>query len=84
MKTPSPPRLVPLLCLACLPVVATAQSNSKTDKDLQSVLALQGKDCGTVVGSERLGSNDYVATCSNGKRYRIAVDATGRVVITPQ
>jgi len=49
-------------------------------KDLTSTIALLGLPCGKVVSSQKLGENDYVATCSNKMRYRVYVNAQGRVV----
>jgi len=33
-----------------------------------------------VVSAKRLGENDYLATCQNKLRYRVYVNAQGRVV----
>jgi hypothetical protein len=49
-------------------------------KDLTSTLALLGVPCGKVVNAQRLGENDYLATCSNKMRYRVYMNAQGRVV----
>lgn len=51
-------------------------------KDLQSVLALQGKPCGQVTAAIKQGADHYIAKCSNGKRYRVKADSNGRVVVT--
>jgi len=53
-------------------------------KDLTSTIALLGLPCGQVVSSRRLGENDYLATCKNKMRYRVFVDAKGRVVAQRQ
>jgi hypothetical protein len=84
MKTHLTTRLSPLLGLLCLALTVPAHAASKTDKDLQAVIALKGNDCGTVVSSKKMGSNDYIATCSNGKIYRVTADANGRVTVTQQ
>ena len=49
-------------------------------KDLTSVIALLGLPCGQVVSAKRQADNDHLATCSNGNRYRVFVNAEGRVV----
>ena len=49
-------------------------------KDLTSVIALLGLPCGKVVSAKRQADNDHVALCENGKRYRVFVNAEGRVV----
>jgi len=50
-------------------------------KDLTAVIALHGLACGQVVGAVRQGEQDYVATCQDGNRYRVFVNAQGRVVV---
>jgi hypothetical protein len=49
-------------------------------KDLTSAIALLGLPCGQVVTAQRLGENDYLATCKDKNRYRVYVNAQGRVV----
>ena len=49
-------------------------------KDLTAVIALLGLPCGQVVSAMRLKDNDHVATCKDGNRYRVFVNAEGRVV----
>ena len=53
-------------------------------KDLTSVIALLGVPCGQVVSAKRQADNDHIATCSNGNRYRVFVNAEGRVVAQTQ
>ena len=50
-------------------------------KDLTAVIALQGFPCGQVVNSSQEGADDYVATCENSNRYRVFVNAEGRVIV---
>lgn len=50
-------------------------------KDLGATIALQGMPCDKVVQAKRNGDSDYVATCANGNRYHVFVDANGRVVV---
>jgi hypothetical protein len=49
-------------------------------KDLTSTIALLGLPCGQVISAKRLGENDYLATCKDKNRYRVYVNAQGRVV----
>jgi len=49
--------------------------------DLAAVIALQGLPCGKVVSASQLGPDDYVASCQDGNRYRVFVNADGRVVV---
>ena len=53
-------------------------------KDLTSVIALLGLPCGQVVSATKLKDNDHVATCQDGNRYRVFVNAEGRVVAQKQ
>jgi hypothetical protein len=53
-------------------------------KDLTAVIALQGLPCGQVTRVTTRGENDYLATCEDGNRYRVFVNADGRVVVTRQ
>lgn len=73
-----------LLLAVAASTPASAQTDPKVLKDLTSVIALQGKPCGQVVEASRQGENDYLATCSDGQRYRVYVDKSKRVTITPR
>ena len=53
-------------------------------KDLTAVIALLGLPCGQVVSAKKLKDNDHVATCKDGNRYRVFVNADGRVVAEKQ
>jgi len=50
-------------------------------RDLAAVIALQGLPCGQVVSATQQGEDDYVASCQDGNRYRVFVNADGRVVV---
>ena len=50
-------------------------------KDLTAVIALQGLPCGKVVSVTQQGEDDYVASCEDGNRYRVFVNADGRVIV---
>ena len=50
-------------------------------KDLFAVITLQGHNCGKVISFERQKQHDYVATCTNGKSFRIYVVPEGRVAV---
>jgi hypothetical protein len=56
-------------------------ADSDIGKDLGATIALQGMPCDKVVQSKRNGDSDYIATCANGNRYHVFVDANGRVVV---
>ena len=70
--------------LAASPSPSQAADDPALLKDLTSVIALLGLPCGQVVAATRLGDNDHIATCENGTRYRVFVNAEGRVVAQKQ
>ena len=53
-------------------------------KDLTAVIALLGVPCGQVVSAQRINDNDHIATCKDGNRYRVFLNAQGRVVAQKQ
>jgi hypothetical protein len=71
---------LPALAILGLASVCAAQSPS-AGQDLKATIALQGFPCDQVVDSKRNGDSDYTATCKDGNRYHIFVDATGRVIV---
>ena len=74
--------------IALLTVIGAVPARAADDaallKDLTSVIALLGLPCGEVVSATRLKDNDHVATCKDGNRYRVFVNAEGRVVAQKQ
>jgi len=65
-------------------VAAPSFAADELAKDLTSTIALLGLPCGQVVSAQRLKDNDYIATCKDKNRYRVFVDAEGRVVAKKQ
>lgn len=63
------------------PIALAAAEGPSSGEDLKATIALHGLPCDQVSSSKRNGDSDYTATCKNGNRYRIFVDATGRVVV---
>jgi hypothetical protein len=53
-------------------------------KDMTSVIALLGLPCGQVISAVKKADNDHVVTCQDGNRYRVFLNAEGRVVATKQ
>lgn len=61
-----------------------ASSTVSVAQDLTAVIALQGLPCGKVVSVRQQGENDYIASCEDGNRYRVFVNADGRVIAEKQ
>ncbi len=61
-----------------------AADDPTLNKDLTAVIALQGQSCGQVVSAVKKGDNDHVATCKDGNRYRVFLNAEGRVIVQKQ
>jgi len=72
--------LVTALCVA----PSRAADDAALLKDLTSVIALLGMPCGQVVSATRLKDDDHMATCQDGNRYRVFINAEGRVVAQKQ
>ena len=76
--------LAALALAAALTGSATAADDATVKKDLAAVIALQGLPCGQVTEVKTLGDNDYIASCQDGNRYHVFVNAQGRVVAQKQ
>jgi hypothetical protein len=50
-------------------------------KDLTAVIALHGLPCGEVVAVKVLAENDYAASCKDGNKYHVFLNAEGRVMV---
>ena len=74
---------MPLLC-ALLAGPGRAADDVSLAKDMASVIALLGLPCGEVVQVVTRGENDHLVTCKDGNRYRVALNADGRVVALKQ
>jgi hypothetical protein len=74
--------------MVLMTAVFTGPSRAAEDpallKDMTSVIALLGLPCGQVVNVIKKGDNDHVATCKDGNRYRVFLNAEGRVVAQKQ
>jgi hypothetical protein len=81
-------RLVRFLSLlvpfAAAPALSFGADDAATRRDLFTVITLQGMPCGEVVSVATSGENDHVATCRDGNRYRVFLNAEGRVVVQKQ
>ena len=75
--------LAAVLTLAGTTLAGAAESPPLA-KDLTSVIALLGLPCGEVVSVVHKGDNDNIATCKDGHRYHVFLNADGRVVAQKQ
>ena len=73
-----------LLVVAFIAGPSSAADDVALKKDMTAVIALQGLPCGQVVAVRVRAENDYACTCKDGNRYRVYVDAAGRVVVEQQ
>ena len=73
--------LMVLACALLLPLTALAANDPAQLRDLAAVIALQGLPCGEVTSYEVKGERDFIATCKDGNKYRVFVNAEGRVVV---
>jgi hypothetical protein len=74
--------LLILTFAAAVPATALMAADAPgMGKDLAATIALQGQPCDKVVDAKRNADSDYTATCKDGNRYHVFVDASGRVVV---
>jgi hypothetical protein len=73
-----------ILTAAFSAVLCLAADDVSVSNDLMTVITLQGLPCGKVVGVKQQGDNDYIASCENGNRYHVFINAAGRVVAQKQ
>ena len=73
-----------LVVMTFLAVASPAQDDEALKKDLTAVIALHGLPCGQVVEVQVLAESDYAASCKDGNKYRVYLNAEGRVMVDPQ
>jgi hypothetical protein len=70
------------MTLGAGPVPAAEEAGDvPVTQDLTAVIALQGLPCGKVVSARQQAENDYIVSCQDGNRYRVFMNADGRVVV---
>lgn len=72
--------VIAAILLAFFSVLAHAADNGALARDLTATISLLGLPCGQVVNVVTQGNRDYLVTCSDKNRYRVYVNAQGRVV----
>ena len=75
---------IAIVVAACSAVPAFAADDAALMKDLTAVIALHGLPCGQVVAVKVQAENDYAASCQDGNKYRVYMNAAGRVVVEKQ
>jgi hypothetical protein len=70
-----------LFLAAFFAVQSFALDDEALKKDLTAVIALQGLPCGQVVTVKIQAENDYAVSCKDDNKYRVYVNASGRVVV---
>ncbi|MDQ6923394.1 MAG: hypothetical protein M3Z74_04415 [Pseudomonadota bacterium] len=75
---------IALLMAAGFAVPSLAADDAAMKKDLFTVITLQGLPCGEVVSVTTRGDNNHVASCKDGNRYHVFLNAQGRVVVEKQ
>jgi len=70
-----------LLMSAFFAVPSFAADDEAVKKDLTAVIALQGLPCGQVVAVTVQAEDDYAVSCKDGNKYRVYMNAAGRVVV---
>jgi hypothetical protein len=75
---------ITILTATCFATPSLAADDGSVRKDLFTVIALQGLPCGEVVSFTTKSDNDHVASCKDGNRYHVFLNAQGRVVVERQ
>jgi hypothetical protein len=70
-----------LFVLACVAVPSFAADDEALKKDLTAVIALQGLPCGEVVAVTVQAESDYAVSCKDANKYRVYLNAEGRVIV---
>jgi hypothetical protein len=65
-------------------VPSFADDEEALKKDLTAVIALHGLPCGQVVAVKVQAENDYAASCKDGNKYHVYLNAAERVVVEKQ
>jgi hypothetical protein len=74
--------LAPSIFLAAFFIVwPLAAQDEALKKDLTAVIALHGLPCGEVVSVKVQAENDFAVTCKDEHKYRVYLNAKGRVIV---
>ncbi len=70
--------------LALITFLASAPSQAEEAsfaQDMKATIVLHGMQCNEIANVQRRGDSDYTASCKDGNRYHVFVDAQGHVVV---
>jgi hypothetical protein len=81
MKTRTAGAAIAILMTAGMAATAQAADDGAVRRDLFTVITLQGLPCGEVVSVTTKAENDHIASCKDGNRYHVFINAAGRVVV---
>jgi hypothetical protein len=81
MKKPTTVLAVAFLTAICCAAPSLAADDESIKKDLFTVITLHGLPCGEVVGVTTRAENDHIASCKDGNRYHVFLNAEGRVIV---
>ena len=84
MRTAATALAIAILAVTCFAAPSFAADDESTRKDLFAVITLHGLPCGEVVRVTTRAENDHLASCKDGNRYRVFLNAEGRVVVEKQ
>jgi hypothetical protein len=73
-----------ILMTSFIAAMAQSADDAAVRKDLFTVITLQGLPCGEVVSVTTKAENDHIASCKDGNRYHVFLNAQGRVVVEKQ
>ena len=84
MRTAATALAIVILAVTCFAAPSFAADDESTRKDLFTVITLHGLPCGEVVSVTTRAENDHLASCKDGNRYHVFLNAEGRVVVEKQ
>ena len=84
MRTATMALAIAILTATCFAAPSLAADDESIRKDLFTVITLHGLPCGEVVSVMTRAENDHLATCKDGSRYHVFLNAEGRVVVEKQ
>jgi hypothetical protein len=70
-----------LFLAAFFAVPLRAADDEALKKDLRAVIALQGLPCDEVAEVTELAKDDYAVSCKDKNKYRVYMNAEGRVIV---